>query len=181
MIELPPARVLLVGMMGAGKTTVGRAVADRTGWPYDDNDDLVERAAGKSAKDLLRAGVARLRRAESAAIAEVLRIAPPLVASVPGGGVESAEDRRRLRGGGFVVWLRAEIETLADRLERDRYRPWLGQNADDALRDLYAGREAMYREVAHLVLDVEGESPDKLAESIISTLRKSSDSTDRTR
>lgn len=177
MIELRPVRVLLVGMMGVGKTTVGHAVAARTGWPYVDNDDLVERTTGHTARSLLRTGVASLREAESAATSEVLRTAPPLVASVPGSAVESAADRRRLREGGFVVWLRARIDTLASRLADDGYRPWLGGDPELILRRLYAGRAGKYREVAHLVLDVEGVDPDTLAEQIIAALSQSGEST----
>src|SRR3954471_23418666 len=100
-------RVLLVGMMGAGKTTVGHAVADRLGWPYYDNDDLLRRAAGVDTPTVLdKRGEAALRRAESAALTVALTAAGPLVAGVAGGVITDPLDRQRLRGGGFVVWLR---------------------------------------------------------------------------
>lgn len=112
-------------MMGSGKTTIGRLLAARLDWPYADNDTLVERATGRTAKALLSAGISDLRRSESAALAEVLQIHPPLVATLPAGVVQDVTDLAQLRRGGYIVWLRAMIPTLVDRLGDDVDRPWL--------------------------------------------------------
>ena len=164
-------RVLLVGMMGAGKTTVGRELSARTGWPYLDNDELVERATGHTAKQLLGLGVAELRRAESAALGQALRVAPPLIAAIPAGVIADAGDRERLRGGGgLVVWLRAKIETLLDRLGNDIDRPWLRPDPETALRRLYAGRDRYYAEVADLTVDVDRQPPSTVVDRILAAL-----------
>lgn len=161
-------RILLVGMMGAGKTTVGSAIASQTGWPYLDNDALVEEATGRSTHDVLaEADEPLLRRVELAALEVALAAAPPLVAGVAAGTVTDSGARQRMREGGFVVYLRAPLEVLADRVGEGAGRPWLDAEPVAALTALYAGREALYREVADLVLDVEGVPPETLATRII--------------
>jgi shikimate kinase len=170
MASVRKVRVLLVGMMGAGKTTVGRALAARLGWPYLDNDELVERTTGRTAKELLGASVSELRKAESAALTEALREAPPLVATVPGGVVENASDRTRLRRGGFVIWLRTRVPTLVERLGRDLDRPWLQPDPAAALHRLYAGRKPKYAEVAALVIDVDELVPEDVVDRVVAEL-----------
>jgi shikimate kinase len=163
--------VLLVGMMGAGKTTVGRAVAAATGWPYLDNDVLVERAAGRPAPDVLAdADEPTLRRVEAAALDAALAAAPPVVASVAAGVVLDPAARRRMTEHAFVVYLRASLTTLTAHVGRGDGRAWLGDDPEAALAHLAEGRERLYLEVADLVLDVEGASPGELAGRIVATL-----------
>ena len=164
-------RVLLIGMMGAGKTTVGHELSARTGWPYLDNDQLVQLAVGESTPDLLRDhGENALREAESAALTVALQREPPLIASVAGGIVLEASDRERLRTGGFVVWLRARIETLTERVEAGEARPWLATNPGAALAALARSREPLYAEVASYVVDVDEITPSEVADHILSAL-----------
>ncbi len=162
------SRVLLLGMMATGKTTIGRALAARTGWPYVDNDELLVRAAGLTARDLLaRDGEPALRAAESAVLTTLLDLPEPLVAGVPGGVVLDAADRTRLRDGGHVVWLRAQVPTLVQRVGKSSDRPWLGDDPAAALARLAAERSPLYAEVATQVVDVDGRSPDDIAASIL--------------
>ncbi|HEY7478598.1 MAG TPA: shikimate kinase [Actinomycetota bacterium] len=161
-------RVLLIGMMGSGKTTVGRAVAARTGWPYLDNDELVERSTSRPTPEVLAdADEATLRAAERDALDAALAAEPPLVASVAAGVVLDAAARRRMHAGGFVVYLRASLEELSARVGDGSGRPWLGDDPRAALAALGAGREPLYEEAAHLVLDVGGATPEELAERIV--------------
>lgn len=163
-------RVLLLGMMGAGKTTVGRELGTLLGWPVYDNDELVARAAGKSTRRVLdEDGRAALRRAESGALDLALTLGAPLVAGVAGGVVTDALDLDRMHRGGFVVWLRADLATLVKRV-RGSDRPWLGDDPETAMRALAAGRMALYAESADLVLDEEGATPTLLARRIAAEL-----------
>jgi shikimate kinase len=141
--------------MGAGKTTVGRALADLLGWRYLDNDEQLRRVTGKDTRTVQEEdGEQALRRAESAALTLALTEAGPLVAGVAGGVVCDPLDADRLRAGGFVVWLRADLHTLAARVDGTD-RPWLGPDAYVVLRRLYAGRADIYASVATLVVDVD--------------------------
>jgi shikimate kinase len=150
-------------MMGAGKTTVGNALGTLLGWPYFDNDQLLARAVGKDTRRVqLEDGEQALRRAESAALDVALTEGGPLVAGVAAGVVLDPLDGQRLRAGGFVVWLRAELSTLALRVAGTD-RPWLGGDPLRALGRLYAGREGLYESVASLVVDVDVAPPDLIA------------------
>lgn len=167
-------RVLLVGMMGAGKTTVGRALEATLGWRYLDNDDLLRRAAGMGTRSLQeRRGEAVLRRAESLALTVALTEPGPIVAGVAGGVVTDPLDRERLRAGGFVVWLRASVETLVRRVAYTD-RPWLRDDPRRALTALYAGREDLYASVADLVIDVDECPPQLVAQRIAQQVSSSS-------
>jgi shikimate kinase len=169
----PPDRVLLIGMMGAGKTTVGRALSQLIGWPYADNDELLQRAVGKDTRRVQQEdGERALRRAESAALDVALCEGGPLVAGVAGGVVLDPLDVQRLRAGGFVVWLRAELSTLARRVAGSD-RPWLGDDPLPALRALYAGRADLYASVASLIVDVDALPPDQVALRIAASLSHS--------
>lgn len=167
---MPADRILLIGMMGAGKTTVGRAVAQRLGWRYYDNDELLARATGSDTRAVQEhIGEAALRRAESAALTVALTEAGPLVASVAGGVITDPLDRARLRDGGFVVWLRADVETLADRVEGTD-RPWVSDDPKGAMTELYAGRANLYLTVASYVVDVDTIPTDVVASRIVAAL-----------
>lgn len=163
-------RVLLMGMMGVGKSTVGRALAERTGWPYLDNDELVERASGIDARTLAQRGERELRAAESGALTEALRTPAPVVASVAAGVVLDKRDAARLRDGGFVVWLRATVETLTRRVGAGEGRPWLQPDPETALRRLYDGRAEKYAAAASYVVDVDRLGADQVADRIFAAL-----------
>ncbi|MFL6237975.1 MAG: shikimate kinase [Actinomycetes bacterium] len=164
-------RVLLVGMMGVGKSAVGRVIAERTGWPYVDNDDLLHENTGLYGADLLeRDGVDALRDAEAEALSEILQHDPPLVAGVAAGVVLREHDRGRLKNGGVVVWLRARTETLVARIGNDRDRAWLQPEPAAALRALAEGRDPLYAGISDLTIDVDDRSPDEIAQQVIDAL-----------
>lgn len=163
-------RVFLVGMMGSGKTTVGRRLGILLGWPYYDNDELVRRAGGVDTREVQeQQGVAALRQAESAALTVALTTGGPLVAGVAAGVVTDALDRERIRSGGFVVWLRASLDTLTRRVAGTD-RPWLGDDPRAALTKLYAGRADLYSSVADFVIDVDELPADVVAARIAAAL-----------
>lgn len=165
-----PQRVVLIGMMGAGKSTVGGRLAELTGWPYIDNDKVVEQMVGMPTRDLLRLkGVAAMRAAESAAAQEVLSRPPPLIAGAAAGIVLDVAVSAQVHAGAFVVFLRAKLETLAKRIE-GTYRPWLGDDPETTLRSLYQGREPLYEKIADRVIDVDHLSPNEVATKILAAL-----------
>ena len=165
-----PDRVLLIGMMGAGKTTVGHALSSLLGWPYFDNDELLKRAVGKDTRRVqLEDGERALRRAESAALNVALSEGGPLIGGVAAGIVLDPLDVQRLREGGFVVWLRADLSTLAARVAGTD-RPWLGDDPLQALEKLSAGRDTLYQSVASLIVDVDELPPDLIADRIAGAL-----------
>jgi shikimate kinase len=156
-------------MMGAGKTTIGRELSRLLGWPYYDNDELLARAVGKDTRRVQQEdGVAALRRAESKALTVALEEGGPLIAGVAGGIVTDALDLDRLHSGGFVVWLRADLATLAARV-RGTDRPWLGQSPEVAMRLLYAGRDWLYAEASTMIVDEAQKTPELCARLIADT------------
>ena len=155
---LTPARhIVLVGPMGSGKSTLGRALAARLGLAFIDVDACIEASAGRDIPAIFASeGEAGFRERERCALAELLAGEGQLVAT-GGGAVLDAQNRQRIRERGFVVYLSAGIESQLKRLQRDRTRPLL-QRADreQVLRELALQREPLYREVADLVMDTDG-------------------------
>ena len=160
-------RILLVGMMGAGKTTIGRRLAVRTGWPLLDNDQLVRELTGREPASIAAEdGEDQLHDAETEALMRALDREPPLIAGVAGAVVERSEARDRMRSAGHVVWLRARPETLRTRIGTGRGRRpeavdpgWLERHAKE--------REPLYRDVADQVIDVDDVRPSSVADAIL--------------
>ena len=149
--------VVLVGLMGVGKTTVGRRLAKELARPFADVDEQVELRAGRVIPEIFRHdGEEAFRRTEAEVLAELVARPLPLVLAAGGGGVARPENRRTLAGRTTVVWLRASVEFLAGRVD-PTHRPLLAQADDpaEALGRLLAAREPLYAEVADHVVDVE--------------------------
>lgn len=157
----------LVGLMGAGKSTVGRALADRLDRVHVDADDEVVRRRGCSIAELFRAeGEAAFRAEEAATIAELISGRRPIVLSVGGGAVGDPATRARLAASGPVVWLRASVPTLLARVGDGSGRPMLAGDPAVAMAALAERRRPLYEEVADLVVDVDGRDPDDIAAGI---------------
>lgn len=152
----PPLRLTLVGYRACGKSTVGRLVAARLGWPFIDADvDLEARLGMGIAAFFASRGEPAFRDAESAALGEILGKSGALVLSTGGGCVLRAENRGTLRAnGGVVAYLHAPAEVLQERLRRDAGgRPSLsGVAVADEVPRILAQREPLYREVADAVI-----------------------------
>lgn len=158
-------------MMGAGKSTVGRALADRLGYPFLDSDEQVERHTGLTVPEIFaERGEAAFRAEEKRALAEAVTSDGPAVVSVAGGAVLDPENRHRLRDGGLVVWLRAEAGTLARRVGEGHGRPLLGDDPGPALARLYQQRRPLYAELADVVVDVESLTPEQAVDEIVGSL-----------
>lgn len=154
-----PDHVLLVGMMGSGKTTVGREVARLMGRPFRDSDEEVVARTGRSVPELFAGrGEASFRAEERAALAGALSCGVASVIAVAGGAVIDPESRRRLRVGGAVVWLRASPATLSRRLGGGEGRPLLeqGGGTSAAISLIGARRRPVYGSLSDAVVDVDG-------------------------
>ncbi len=157
-------------MMGAGKSTVGRIVAERLGKPFVDTDEEVERVSGATVAAVFALhGEAEFRRRESQVLAEVLAGAPGVVA-VGGGAVLDPANRAAMHRAGTVLWLRARPATLARRVGRGQDRPLLaGEEGGPgaAVARIDAERRPLYAEVADEVLDVDDLDADAVAERVL--------------
>lgn len=155
-----PGHVVFVGMMGSGKSTVGRKVANRLGRDFVDTDDAVVTGSGRAITDWFAAGdEVGFRDAEERVLAEVLGRDEPVVVATGGGIVLREANRNRLRSAAnTVVWLRASPAFLAGRVaqgERRTKRPLLADDPLAALERLEGERRALYAEVADLIIDIE--------------------------
>jgi shikimate kinase len=163
--------IFLVGMMGSGKTTVGGLLAARLGWRHLDSDEQVGRDTGQTVPEIFVArGEAAFRAAEARALAAAAVADTPTVVSVAGGAVLDPDNRHVLRRGGVIVWLRAQVETLAQRVGDGAGRPLLGDDPAAALGLLYAQRRPFYQELAHVVVDVDRLDPVTVAERVLAAL-----------
>jgi shikimate kinase len=170
MTDAGACRVVLLGMMGSGKTTLGRLLSRRTGWPYHDNDLLLAEATGQTARKLAASGTAALREAEASALRHALMLPPPVIVSVAAGVVTDQALRMLLRRAGIVVWLRAPAEVLAERAVMGTHRPWLEADAAAWIAATIAEREALYGEVADVAIDTAEQPPAETAERVLTQL-----------
>lgn len=146
--------IFLVGMMGAGKTTIGRSLARALGREFRDLDHEIEARCGVRVAHIFDIeGEEGFRKRERTVLDQCSAL-PELVLATGGGAVLAPENRKRLKSRGVVVYLRATPEELYRRVARDRNRPLL-QTADPQakIRELVALREPMYEEVADIVFD----------------------------
>jgi shikimate kinase len=168
----PSARkIVLVGMMGSGKTTVGKRLAHRLGWCYLDSDEQVEQHAGRAVPEIFASDGERAFRAEeSRALSDAVAEPGPLVLAAAGGSVLDAGNRELLRGAGSVVWLRARPETLSLRVGDGAGRPLLSPDPASVLSRLDGERRSFYTEVADLIVDVDELTPDQVVARIVEAL-----------
>jgi shikimate kinase len=164
-------KVLLIGMMGAGKTTTGRLLAERLRWPYLDSDDEIERQTGRTVPEIWKQdGEPAFRAEESRVLAEACGLDGPAVISVAGGAVLDLENRALIRRCGLAVWLRAEVSTLARRVGSGSGRPLLEAGPAAALSRLSEVRAPIYAELPDLVFDVDRMSPPQVVSGIVEAL-----------
>ena len=161
----------LVGLMGAGKTTVGRLLARRLKLRFLDSDHEIERRCGVKVPVIFEIeGEAGFRSRESQTIAELTAL-EGIVLATGGGVVISGENRRLLAASGTVVYLCARPEDLYERVRHDRNRPLLATpDPLGRLRELYVHRDPLYREVADLVVDTGRQSVQSLARTLVDQL-----------
>lgn len=168
----PPAKdtIVMVGLMGAGKTSIGRRLAARLGMPFLDADDEIEEAAGSSIQDIFeRLGETSFRDGERRVIARLLE-GPAIVLATGGGAFMDAETRERIAAKGISVWLRADIDTLVRRTSRRDDRPLLKNgDAREILTQLMKERHPTYQLADIIVDSLDGPAEDTL-QQVLSAL-----------
>jgi shikimate kinase len=155
----PPRHLVLVGPMGAGKTTIGTLLSAATGLPLIDNDRVLTTTEGEDAADIARErGVDSLHDRECRQLLTALAAPEPSVVGAAASTVEIPSCRAAL-GGHFVAWLRAAPEESAARLDERAHRRDLGPDPVAALRALARRRDPLYATVADVVVDVDEATP----------------------
>lgn len=169
----PPRTIVLIGMMGAGKTSIGRRLAARLGVPFVDADAEIEEAAGSSIADIFeRHGEEAFRDGERRVISRLLD-GPINVMATGGGAFLDKNTRGLIMSRAISVWLRASLDTLAMRLERSRTpRPLLDKEADmrGALSRLIDERYPIYEE-SHIVVDTGDGPQEPVVDSVYNSLQ----------
>lgn len=164
-----PRHLVLVGLMGTGKSTVGRILADRLGRRLVDSDDEIEAATGRTVREIFETdGEQAFRELEAASLRRALASDEPSVIAAAGGVVLSATNRAALNGADArVVWLRADPATLVGRVGSGGHRPLLDDDPAGTLRRMATERDALYRDVADAVVTVDGRSVNEVVEAIL--------------
>jgi shikimate kinase len=163
------AHLVLVGMMGVGKTTVGRIVAARLGQQLVDSDAVIQAATGRTVREIFEHdGEAAFRVLERDALREALECNEPSVIVAAGGVVLDPDNRAALReSNARVVWLVGNVPTLVDRVGRGDHRPLLDGDPAATLTRMADEREALYREVADAIVSVEHRSATEVAVAVL--------------
>ena len=160
--------VVLVGFMGAGKTTVGHIMAERLGQPFVDSDVLIEQRLGRDIRDIFRTeGEPYFRQLEHDTVAGLVR-GPDAVIALGGGAVEDPRSRAVLRNA-RVVYLRVSYDEAMARVKSDEFRPMLHR---PDLDEVYKRRLSAYEDISVLTVDTDGRRPDAVALEVLARLTR---------
>jgi shikimate kinase len=165
-------RLILVGLPGSGKSTVGRQLARRLGISFTDSDDVIELRLGCSIRSFFeREGEDAFRDIEEAVIAELCQ--KEGVLATGGGSVLRPANRQHLRAAGPVVYLRATPADIFRRIRQDKRRPLLQvANPQGRLRELFEVRDPLYRETAHFIVETTRPSVAGLVKEVVTQLQR---------
>ncbi|MDA3019230.1 MAG: shikimate kinase [Actinomycetota bacterium] len=167
--------VVLVGLMGTGKSTVGRRLAHKLGWEFLDTDDEINRVTGKTVRQIFESvGEKAFRQLEHDALVAGLQHSSPHIIAGAGGVILRADNRQLLRTAEHVVWLNAPLHVLVERIGQrsvtgDGHRPLIDGDPAARLEKLYAERESLYRDVSSVEIDVEGLQIPEVIDQILAT------------
>jgi shikimate kinase len=167
------SRVVLVGMMGSGKTSVGQLLAQRTGWPLRDNDSLLRERFGATARELLAAGdESTLLAAEVEVLLAGLAAPAPSIVAAAARTILDPATRTAMTRAGSVVWLRVSPDTVRRRAAGGEHRPWPAGDRDAWIRAATAERDPLYAAIADLALDADDTPASVLADEVLAYLRR---------
>ncbi len=161
--------IVLVGMMGVGKSSVGRTLASRLDRRLYDSDEMIERSTGRTVREIWETdGEPFFRALETEALRSALAESEPAVIAAAGGIVLSPENRRRLAtDDACVVWLLAGIDVLLERVDNGMHRPLLDDDPEGGLRSMFEQREHLYREVADAIVSVDRRSLNDVVQAVL--------------
>jgi shikimate kinase len=172
--QTPPKNIVLVGFMGSGKSTVGRELHQRLGYPLVDMDQVIEQRARKSIAAIFADEGEQVFRDQETSLLKELDdpTAPRRIISTGGGVIGREKNRALLRQLGYVVWLNAPMSVILDRTSKNRERPLL-HTEDPVARvtALMEARRPLYEEVSHLKIDTAGLDSKELATGILESAR----------
>jgi shikimate kinase len=158
-----PERLVLVGFMGSGKSTVGPLVAAHLGWGFRDLDAWIEERTGRSVAELFRDGEEAFRRLEAQAAREAAGLSRHVIAA-GGGAFAQPETRELLQSGAATVWLRCGLDALLGRIPPDGSRPLAASR--ETMSALLAERESSYRQ-ADWTVETSSAAPEEVARAIV--------------
>lgn len=161
--------LVLVGMMGVGKSTVGRMVAAELGRPLFDSDDMIEDRTRRTVREIWSTdGEAAFRELETETLVEALAEPEESVIAAAGGVVLSDRNREALQGAdAHVVWLLADVDVLVERARNGMHRPLLDDDPEGMLRRMHVDRAPLYQEVADAIVSVDHRSAHDVAKAVL--------------
>jgi len=166
---MKPAKLLLVGPMGAGKTTLGMILSKKLVWPYFDNDKEIAIAHQMSSQELSQLPVSELHRIEQGYLASVMQRPAPFISGVAASVVDYVNCRQLLQAG-TTIYLRLPLEKVLERTgDTGIGRQALKEHASEVITERFLRRDPLYREVAKFTIDL-GSNPKSDAESIVAYL-----------
>ncbi|WP_152208371.1 shikimate kinase AroK [Marinobacter changyiensis] len=167
-----PKRVVLVGPMGAGKSTIGRLLARELGYRFVDTDRLIEERCGANIPWIFDVeGEAGFRQRESAMLSELTE-RDGIVLATGGGAVTQAVNHVRLKQDALVIYLKTSVEQQVERTRRDRNRPLLQNDDPEAvLRRLFSERDPLYTKLADIIMFTDKKSPRLVVRQLINRMQ----------
>ncbi len=165
--------LILVGPMGAGKSTIGRLLAKELHLPFKDSDKEIEVRTGADIPWIFDVeGEQGFREREQAVLVDLCQ-EDGLVLATGGGAVLRQANREALRAGGRVIYLHTSVEQQLERTARDRNRPLLRTaNPEQVLRELMATRDPLYREIADVIIETDQRPPRMVVQEVLSRLEQ---------
>jgi len=148
--------IVLIGMMGSGKTTIGRALAGALNLEFHDSDQIIEEKAGLTTSEIFeKYGEEKFRTSEAKTMKELLEASEPKIISTGGGAIIKQQTRQLIKDRGLSIWLDVDIDALYDRISKNQNRPLLQtENPKETLRTLMIARKEFYTQAnIHFKLD----------------------------